>query len=360
MKMRHNISKVLVISILVIGSHGILAQVGIGNPTPNASSILDLKNTNNKFLLLPAPTVTPSSIANFSTKPEDLLLYYSDKLYFKTSSGIKSITPWIFGGTATNGVYTSSGTMPVRISVQPSASSPAKLQIADAAGEVTQTSSNSSLMLGSASTGTHMMLDGDELLVKTSAIRAGTLELQEDGGSVSIRSASAGETTTVLSVGTSIDATGTGKLKENGNALVPAGTIVIWFGAAAGWAICDGTNGKPDLRGRFVVGADGTHPLNTIGGQASVTLSVAQMPAHSHNTTHGHSINGPGHTHGISLGDSGNSCTLDDDTGRYECAPQSDSNTTGIKVNDFAGNSGPVDSHSPMKTDRHIVLSITS
>ncbi|PHN01257.1 tail fiber protein [Flavilitoribacter nigricans] len=41
-----------------------------------------------------------------------------------------------------------------------------------------------------------------------------------------------------------------------GSGLVPIGVILMWFGntVPAGWAICDGTNGTPDLRGRFIVG----------------------------------------------------------------------------------------------------------
>ena len=43
---------------------------------------------------------------------------------------------------------------------------------------------------------------------------------------------------------------------ENG---VPVGGIIMWSGAATnvptGWALCDGQNGTPDLRGRFVLGA---------------------------------------------------------------------------------------------------------
>src|SRR5262245_39577376 len=43
----------------------------------------------------------------------------------------------------------------------------------------------------------------------------------------------------------------------------------------------------PDLRGRVAVGAsDGSsgpaYPLGSTGGQESVTLSVSQLPAHSH------------------------------------------------------------------------------
>ena len=51
---------------------------------------------------------------------------------------------------------------------------------------------------------------------------------------------------------------------------VPLGTIVIWSGNAssipAGWHICDGSAGTPDLRQKFVLGAGGVYPLNSTGG----------------------------------------------------------------------------------------------
>src|SRR5207237_1315846 len=41
------------------------------------------------------------------------------------------------------------------------------------------------------------------------------------------------------------------------------GIIVLWSGLASaipsGWVLCDGTNGTPDLRDRFIIG-DGTGP----------------------------------------------------------------------------------------------------
>lgn len=69
--------------------------------------------------------------------------------------------------------------------------------------------------------------------------------------------------------------------------MVPKGGIIIWSGAANaipdGWVLCDGSNGTPDLRGRFVLGYDGTtYNVNDTGGEATHTLTVAEMPSHSH------------------------------------------------------------------------------
>jgi microcystin-dependent protein len=53
-----------------------------------------------------------------------------------------------------------------------------------------------------------------------------------------------------------------------------------------GWAICNGSNGTPDLTGRFILGFTGepnpTRPLNSIGGAERVTLSVNELPSHTH------------------------------------------------------------------------------
>lgn len=47
------------------------------------------------------------------------------------------------------------------------------------------------------------------------------------------------------------------------------------------WYLCDGTNGTPDLRQRFILGGDGTDN-GTTGGEASVTLTQQNIPKHSH------------------------------------------------------------------------------
>lgn len=67
---------------------------------------------------------------------------------------------------------------------------------------------------------------------------------------------------------------------------IPAGLISMWFGDASsvpsGWAVCDGNNGTPDLRDKFVLCAGTSHAVGSTGGSETVTLTVEQMPKHRH------------------------------------------------------------------------------
>src|SRR5690606_9453998 len=76
------------------------------------------------------------------------------------------------------------------------------------------------------------------------------------------------------------------------------GVIVMWSGSAdnipEGWALCDGTNGTPDLRDLFIVGAGREYAVGATGGAKEVTLTTAQMPKHSHT---GSTNSAGSHTH---------------------------------------------------------------
>ena len=72
-------------------------------------------------------------------------------------------------------------------------------------------------------------------------------------------------------------------------ASVPVGGIILWSGSAsaipAHWALCNGQNGTPDLRGRFIVGAGGSYSPGATGGAETVTLGISQIPSHTHTAT---------------------------------------------------------------------------
>lgn len=82
---------------------------------------------------------------------------------------------------------------------------------------------------------------------------------------------------------------------------IPSGLISIWSGTAAtipsGWALCDGTNGTPDLQNRFVVGAGNSYAVGDTGGASSVTLAEANLPSHTHGAGNYSAPSAGDHTH---------------------------------------------------------------
>jgi hypothetical protein len=52
--------------------------------------------------------------------------------------------------------------------------------------------------------------------------------------------------------------------------VVPAGAILLWHGLLAnipaGWVLCDGNNGTPDLRDKFIKGASAAENPGATGG----------------------------------------------------------------------------------------------
>jgi microcystin-dependent protein len=123
----------------------------------------------------------------------------------------------------------------------------------------------------------------------------------------------------------------------------PVGSIVTYAGSTSpsGWLFCNGSEVSkttyarlyaiigttygtaansanfvlPNLEDRIPVGKSGATSVGNTGGNSSVTLSVAQLPSHTHtgttdasgshthigttdtNGAHSHSITDPGHTH---------------------------------------------------------------
>ncbi len=67
---------------------------------------------------------------------------------------------------------------------------------------------------------------------------------------------------------------------------IPSGAIIMWSGAISaiptGWHICDGSAGTPNLLDRFIVGAGSSYGVGETGGTAQVTLTLDQIPAHTH------------------------------------------------------------------------------
>lgn len=85
----------------------------------------------------------------------------------------------------------------------------------------------------------------------------------------------------------------TPKILENGNRLLPPGCILLWSGSVAaipaGYALCDGTNGTPNLVNRFVVAAGdtkaqvpATYGPGGQGGFDEQSMSTQSAGVHNH------------------------------------------------------------------------------
>jgi len=133
-------------------------------------------------------------------------------------------------------------------------------------------------------------------------------------------------------------------------ATIPAGLISMWSGSIgsipAGWYLCDGSNGTPNLTDRFIIGAGSTYAVNGTGGVSSVTLTTSNMPAHTHTAT----VTDPGHTHTLAfsagstmtgLGSTGASGWQGANTGvNYITVSGTNSSTTGVTVANASNGSG--------------------
>ena len=101
---------------------------------------------------------------------------------------------------------------------------------------------------------------------------------------------------------------------------IPTGVICMWSGEStaipSGWHLCDGEEGTPDLRDRFIVGAGSTYKVKDTGGEATHKLTTNEMPSHNHGftgTSHSHTgslsnataASNGNHTHSISGSSSG-------------------------------------------------------
>lgn len=116
-----------------------------------------------------------------------------------------------------------------------------------------------------------------------------------------------------------------------------SGMIMLWSGSIAsipsGWVLCNGSNGTPDLRDRFVVGAGSTYAVGGTGGSAD-----AIVVSHTHTA----SVTDPGHTHSVPSGGQGASnYGLGGPAGSFSVPQTTGSSTTGISVsNSTTGSSG--------------------
>lgn len=123
-------------------------------------------------------------------------------------------------------------------------------------------------------------------------------------------------------------------------AALPAGVIVMWSGSIAsipaGWALCNGAAGTPDLRDRFIVGAGSSYAVGATGGATSVTLSVNNLPSHTHTGTTAATSIAHTHTFSATTGGAGGHSHTGSGTTSSTNVDHTHSGTTGGQSNDHS------------------------
>lgn len=174
--------------------------------------------------------------------------------------------------------------------------------------------------------------DGDGFTVAGTLVASGTVDVT--GGF--LLDGSAGTSGQVLV------SAGSGNTPTWGTG-IPSGVIVMWSGSIAtipsGWYLCNGSNGTPDLRNKFIIGANaddsGVAKTNITG---SATQSGGSKDAIV--VSHTHTVTDPGHNHSTTVTDSsqGRGSSLPGVT-TYVSGAVTGTSTTGISINS-SGSSG--------------------
>jgi microcystin-dependent protein len=314
------LAKTLIVSLLMVAPLLGWTQVGVGTTSPHPSSMLHIASGagNNKGFLLPSITSASRVVLDSTQNIAHGLIFFDTQLqkfyYFHQApkQWMELDHDWIrkdvAGASPVVGTHIYSGVAGnVGIGTLPTVNPAAKLTVVG----------NQSI--GSASFTQDSVPPANSLIVQTwigigTKTRKGANRLDVKGD------AEVSDTMTAT--------------KFIGEGVVPPGTITMFSGATYssanfantglgragtpywGWALCNGQNSTPDLRGRFVVGernAFGTattngvsghsytnseynlaaYKIDSTGGERQVALATGEMPGHSH------SVNDPGHDHNI-------------------------------------------------------------
>ena len=264
--------------------NSVSAQVGFNNPNPDPSSLVDL-TANDKGLLVPRMT-TLQRMAIVS--PASGLLVFDKNLnVFCVFDTVANPDKWVMLN-PWNGNATGNGNV------------------------ILSTTGN--VGIGNANPGHTLEVEGSIKTTDTLIAGTGTFTTLSTTGNVNIGgtttvhnlnvNGNARITDTIISKAASFSGTVTAG-SFSGNGAMPSGAIILWYGttAPAGWKICDGTNGTPDLRGRFVVGAgingspaagdiNPTYTVGATGGKNQHALAKLELPKHKHSVTDALTDNG--------------------------------------------------------------------
>ncbi len=275
------------------------AQIGVDNPLPNPFSILDLKATD-KGLLIPRMTTAQRFTIRTSCNsscPNGLMVYDTDKkaVFILDGNQWNAMSPFL---TPDASVGSAEVTQTDNTIV-----SDMGIGVAPAVGYKLDVNGNTQIR-GNALVQTDLTVQSGNVFIPSGNVNMTNGNFTNTNGNIRT-------TNGVMSAnGFSTDLTAT-----NVSGPVPKGGIIMWSGALGtiptGWALCDGGNGTPDLRERFVVGASTTdnpavsgtpYTVFQNGGESLHTLTIGEMPSHNHG---GFTSTDGAHSHNTFLNDRG-------------------------------------------------------
>jgi hypothetical protein len=241
------------------------AQVGLNNPNPDPSSILDLKSTDKGLLIPRMTTGERNAMAIGTPTPAKGLLVFDtslNRIYFWDGVKWRGANVVVADSTGANEV--------LRVGTRMSVGS---------GYTASQPASNGLLVEGNTGIGTNNP-GSDRLSVD------GTTKLNGNTSVTGNVTVSGTTTTNTANITGTLTAGNIANTGTNSNGPVPKGGIIMWSGSTAnipsGWALCDGTNGTPNLQDRFVVGTGSTYAVNAIGGSATHNHTTGTAGDHNH------------------------------------------------------------------------------
>jgi len=286
----------LLLSILFLLQYSVTAQVGINNSNPDSTSVFDLQS-NSKGLLIPRMgTNQRNSMATNGNVPAHSLLVFDINLnkfffYDNTYSKWLMLNPWYgdgnnnvsYGETNTSyqvNIYKPQGANLFKVHTSFSGISSDSLKF-QSEFLFDDSSIPSSGIKFNAKIG-----GGDFILMKAYYNNHPVMTLKNSGN------LGLGITNPSKKLEISGNAKASGEVsgaKFIGKGTIPIGGIIMWSGnigsIPSGWALCDGNNGTPNLKDRFIAGGGGSYAISSIGGADAVSISTAQMPYHNHSGT---------------------------------------------------------------------------
>ncbi len=270
-----------------------VAQVGINTPNPDSTAILDVYSTSRGFLIPRMSSSQRNAMSTNGNTPAHSLLVFDTDLnkYFYYDNSVNSwliLNPWY--AKADNKISYGIENNDYRINISPTGGSKAFKVFSsyngvneDSMKFQSEFSFEDASILHSGIMFNSKIASGNFNLMKIYYNNHAILTLKSDG------KLGLGYTSPSKELDVRGEVMASGEVSANkfvGKGTIPIGGIIIWTRGTnnfpSGWALCDGNNGTPDLRDKFIVGGGGTYSMNSTGGEKEHALTIAEMPAHHH------------------------------------------------------------------------------